>query len=452
MERTKNFTAGPILPQLVRFAFPVLLALFLQSLYGAVDLLIVGRFAKSVDLSAVSTGSQIMMTLTNLAASFSMGTTILLAQRIGEGREKEGGSLIGASLLLFLLIGLGMTALMTAGAPALARTMNAPREAFSRTVAYTRICGAGTLIIIAYNLIGSIFRGMGDSRTPLITVAIATVVNIVGDLLLVALLHLGAAGAAIATVSAQAVSVICSFFLIRKQKLPFRFRVRDIRWDRSLCGSVIRFGLPLALSDLLVNVSFLVLLAIANSLGLLVSAGVGVAEKVCAFIMLIALAMSQSLSAFSAQNIGAGRFDRARRALRVGIGLSLCAGAVTGYLTFFHGDLLAGIFSKDRDVILVAWQYLKAYAIDCLLTSFLFCFIGFFNGCGMTRFVMAQGITGAFGVRVPVSYLMSRMKPVNVFHIGLATPASTLVQIVLCFLGMRHVLRERNSAQLRQTN
>ncbi len=448
--KSQNFTEGPILKMLASFALPVLFALFLQSLYGAVDLLVVGQFASPKDVSAVSTGSQILHTLTNLIASFSMGTTILLGQKIGEGNSREGGKIIGASIWLFTILGLLMTFLTVFGAPFFACIMNAPEEAFSATVHYIRICGAGLLVIIAYNLIGSIFRGLGDSTTPLYTVAIAAVINIFGDLFLVAVLHLGAEGAAIATVLAQMVSVLCSLLLIRKQKLPFTFDRKDIRLASLICRKIITLGLPLALSDFLVGLSFLIILSIVNSLGLLASAGVGVAEKVCAFIMLVAAAFSQSMAAFVAQNTGAGKPERSLKALRAGIAMSLAAGVFMGWLTFFHGDALAGFFSRDPEVVSTAWEYLKAYAIDCLLTSFLFCFIGFFNGVGQTRFVMLQGIIGAFGVRVPVSFLMSRMTPVSIFHIGLATPASSSIQIILCFAAL-HFYRKKQKSPLRIT-
>ena len=433
-----DFTRGGIAGPLIRFAVPVLAALFLQAMYGAVDLLVVGQFADKADVSAVATGAHIMMTLTNLVASLAMGATILLGQQIGEGNAERGGATIGACIALFGSMGLALTLVTVPGAGLLASVMQAP--AHDLTAAYVRICGTGMLVIIAYNLIGSVFRGIGDSVTPLITVAIACAVNIAGDLLLVAVCHMGAAGAAIATVAAQAVSVAISLMLVRRKQLPFRLERQHIRFDRPLVAQVLRLGLPIALSDLLVSISFLVIQAIVNALGVVPSAGVGVAEKVCAFIMLVPSAFSQSMSAFVAQNAGAGKYDRAVRSLYCGIGLSLAVGAVMSWMSIGHGQLLAGIFSNDREVIVAAADYLKAYGIDCLLTPIFFCAIGFFNGLGRTRFVMAQGIVSAFCVRVPVSYLMSRRVPVSLFWIGMATPFSSMLQIAMCtwyFLSLR---------------
>ena len=442
MEQKNSFTKGKILKPLILFAIPVLFALFLQAMYGAVDLLIVGKFATSADVSAVSTGSQIMMTLTNLVSSFAMGTTILLGQQIGSGKRKEGGRTVGTAIVMFMIIAVIASILLMIFASQVSTVMNAPQEAFDKTVSYVRICGGGMVVIVAYNLIGCIFRGLGDSRTPLLTVAIACVCNIAGDLLFCAAMGMGTSGAAIATVLAQVISVIVSFGIIRKKELPFEIGRSDIRMHMPSMKKMAGLGAPIALQDLLVSISFLIILAIVNSMGVTASAGVGVAEKVCAFIMLISSAFMQSISAFVAQNYGAGKIDRAKKALAGGIAVSFVIGVGMFFLSFFHGNAMAGIFSSDAEVIAAAADYLKAYAIDCMLTAVFFCFIGFYNGIGMTRFVMIQGIIGAFGVRVPVSYFMSRIPDTSLFKIGLATPMSSLVQLVLC-LGCYMVIMKK---------
>lgn len=435
MKQTHSFTEGKIFSPLIRFALPVLLALFLQTMYGAVDLLIVGQFGgnlSDVYVSAVATGSQVMQALTVVITGLAMGLTVFVGKEIGAGQRDRAGKIIGSGICLFAIIALAVTAVMLFTAPSLSKVMHAPEEAFKQTVLYIKICSAGAIFIVAYNLVGSIFRGIGDSKMPLLTVAIACVLNIAGDLLLVSVFHMGAAGAAIATVFAQAVSVLLSLIIIKRRKLPFSFSVKYIRPLGAYIKEILKLGIPIALQDLLVNISFLVIIAIVNSLGLTASAGVGVAEKLCGFLMLVPSAYMQSMSDFVAQNVGAGKPKRAKKALFCGIISSLVVSVIMAYFTFFHGDLLAGIFAKDADVISAAADYLRAYAIDCLLTSFLFCFIGYFNGCSQTTFVMLQGIIGAFGVRLPASWLMSKQADVSLFHIGLATPASSLVQIILC--------------------
>lgn len=440
---SNDFTKGKIVGPLMAFAIPVLFALLLQAMYGAVDLFIVGRFGSAADVSAVSTGGQIMQTITSIITGLAVGTTVLIGQQIGEGDGGGAGEAIGASIYLFGVLGIVVTALMVALASPISILMRAPEEALEPTVQYVRICSAGSILIIAYNVIESVFRGIGNSRIPLMTVAIACVFNIAGDILLVAVFKLGAAGAAIATVAAQGLSVFLSYIIIKKQQLPLSFSRSDIRPNKPCIARVLKLGAPIALQDALVSVSFLVILAIVNSMGLIASAGVGVAEKLCSFIMLLPMAFSQSLSAFVAQNIGAGEEKRAKKALWSAVVISLSISVFIAYAAFFHGDVLCSLFSKDSEVYLAGADYLRAYAIDTLLVSVMFCLNGYFNGCGKTLFVMAEGVAGAFLVRIPVSYMMSRSANATLFKVGLATPCSTMVQIIL-FMVYYIVLNRRS--------
>lgn len=434
--RTIDFTKGKIMKSLILFAGPVLFAMFLQALYSAADLLIVGKFATKADVSGVAIGSQLMTTLTNMIVSFATGATIYLGQKIGEKKAHEGGIIIGNAILFFGLMGLLMSLSLPLLSGPLAHLLKAPAQSFTQTKHYIMICGGGAMMIVAYNVLGAIFRGIGDSTTPLITVAIAALINVFGDLLLVDYFHMGAAGAAIATVSSQTISVIISLVMIKGRTLPFTMSKQDIHFKRNVTKQIIIFGLPIALQDFLVSLSFLVLLAIVNTLGVTASAGVGVAEKVCAFLMLVPSAFMQSMSSFVAQNKGAGKVDRAIKGVKIAIGFSSLIGLVMFVFAFFHGDMLGSIFSSDQSVIAACTQYLKAYGIDCLLTCFLFCLVGFFNGMGHTTFVMIQGLMSAFLIRIPVAYIMSMMTG-KLFFIGLAIPASTIVQIIICLLYLR---------------
>ena len=432
MKQSKDFTTGSVLGSLIKFAVPVLAAMFLQSLYGGVDLLIVGQFATTADVSGVATGSQLMHTATTVITGLSMGITVYVAQKIGEQKEEDAGRAIGTGILFFIFLGIVMSALLVIFTSFLAALLHAPAEAYEQTCSYITVCGYGTLFICLYNLLGAIFRGIGDSKTPLITVMIACVCNIIADLLFVAGFGMGATGAALATIIAQAISVVVSLFIIRRKPLPFVFKTEFIKLQPRVLLKELKLGAPIALQDLLVGISFLVIHAVVNSIDVVASAGVGVAEKVCGFIMLVPSSFSQSMSAFVAQNIGAGKGDRALKALKYGIATSLCVGVLIGTFSFFQGDLLTSIFTKDPAVIIQGHEYLKAYAIDCLFTAILFCCIGYYNGCGNTFFVMLQGLVGAFCVRVPYVLLMSKAGITSLFQIGIGTPLSSIVQIILC--------------------
>lgn len=446
MGKHKNFSEGGILKGLIGFALPVLFALFLQALYGAVDLLIVGQFAATADVSGVATGSMVTHAITTVITGLTMGITVLVGHSIGEGNKEKAGRAIGSGIFMFIIFAIVLTLVVAVGASGISSLMHAPEDAFTQTVSYVRICGIGFIFVVAFNVLGGIFRGLGDSKTPLMAVAIACVFNIGLDILFVCGFHLGATGAALATVIAQGVSVILSLMIIRRQKLPFTFSAGLIRFDKAIVARILRLGTPIALQDLLVSISFLIIQMVVNKMGVVESAGIGIGEKVCTFIMLVPLAYAQSMSAFVAQNVGARRLDRARRALLYGILTSFVVGVAMFFLAFFQGDLLAGIFTKDPAVILAAASYLKAYAIDCLLVSFMFCFIGYYNGCGNTFFVMAQGIIGAFAVRIPIVLFMSNLPEASLFMIGLGTPASSAAQIILCvimFLATKKKMEQR---------
>lgn len=441
--KEQNLLQGNILKSLISFAFPVLLALFLQAMYGAADLIIVGQFADTYEQSGVASGSQFFNMITMVITGLTMGVTVFVGDCIGAGKPEKAGRGVGTGIAVFAVLAVAVTALVVPFSHNLASFMHAPTEAFSQTSSYVRICGIGTVFITAYNVIGAVFRGIGDSKTPLLTVAIACVINILGDLLLVAGFEMGAAGAAIATVSAQAISVVFSLYFIRKKTLPFTFSKRYIHFDPACLKKILLVGVPIALQEMLVQFSFLFIQVVVNGMGVMESAAVGVAEKVCVFLMLTASAYMQSISAFVAQNNGARKFERSRKALFYGIKTALIAGAVMGAIAFFAGDILSAIFSGEGAVITCAHDYLKAYAIDCLLTAILFCFVGFFNGCGKTIFVMVQGVIGAFCVRIPAVYLMSQIGGASLFHIGLGTPISSAAQIILCVIAYH--IYERNA-------
>lgn len=269
MKQKIDFTQGSILGPLMKFTLPIIAALILQALYGAVDLLVVGQFASPGAVSAVATGSQVLHTLTLLITGLAMGITVLIGQQIGQKNSQDVGRTVGTGIILFTIVSILITAVMMFATPAFVRLLQAPKEAFADTVSYVMICSGGILFIAAYNILGSIFRGIGDSKTPFIAVLIACIGNVILDLVFVAGLHLSAAGAALATVLAQAFSVILSLILIRRRGLPFPFSREHLKLDKALAGRILRLGFPCALQDVLVSISFLAIMAIVNSLGVI---------------------------------------------------------------------------------------------------------------------------------------------------------------------------------------
>ena len=425
-----DFTQGNILKKLVAFMMPVLGALILQAAYGAVDLLVVGRFGSTSGLSAVSTGSQVLNLVTFVVIQFAMGITVLIARYLGEKRPERIGAVIGGGAVVFTMMSVALFIAMVGFARPISVLMQAPAEAVDLTASYVRICGAGILFIVAYNLLSAIFRGLGDSKSPLLFVLVACIVNIIGDLVLVAGLHMDAAGAAIATVTAQALSVVFAVMLLLKKDLPFAITKKDFRLNPQ-CRKFLKIGLPLALQEFLTQISFLALCAFVNRLGLEASSGYGVACKIVNFAMLVPSSLMQSMASFVSQNIGAGKKKRAKQSMFTGIGVGLAVGCVVFVLVLFKGDVLCSAFSTDAAVIQNGFAYLKGFAPETLVTAILFSMVGYFNGNNKTVWVMTQGLIQTLLVRLPLAYFMSIQPNASLTKIGLAAPVATTVGIVL---------------------
>ena len=411
-----DFTQGSIIKKLISFMVPILGALILQAAYGAVDLLVVGRFGTTSGLSAVSTGSQVLNLVTFVITQFAMGITVLIARYIGEKRPQLIGSLIGSSTIIFTIVSAVLFVIMVCFARPVSILMQAPEEAVALTTTYVRICGAGIFFIVAYNLLAAIFRGF--------------VINIIGDLVLVAGLHMDAAGAAIATVLAQAVSAIFAVILLAKRKNLFTITRQDFRINNQ-CGRLFKIGFPLALQEFLTQLSFLALCAFVNRLGLEASSGYGVACKVVNFAMLIPSALMQSMASFVSQNVGAGNEKRAKKAMFTGISVGLVIGCLVFLFIWFKGNLLTGIFTTDAAVVQNGFDYLRGFAPETIVTAILFSMIGYFNGHDKTLWVMTQGLIQTLLVRLPLAYYMSIQPNASLTKIGLAAPTATVVGIVL---------------------
>ncbi len=452
MNEKQDFTQGSIPKKMTKFMFPILGALILQAMYSAVDLLIVGKFGTTAGISGVSTGSSIMNLVTFTLCALTTGVTVLIGQYLGEGNHGRLGILIGSAICFFTVLAIVLTVILVICARPIAILMQAPEEAVTLTALYIRICSAGFIFVVFYNFISSIFRGLGDSKLPLIFVTIACITNIIGDLVLVAGLHMNVAGAAIATIAAQAVSVILSLVIIRKKSLPFSMKKSDVRFSPEI-RKFLTVGAPLALQELLTNLTFLALCAFINRLGLEASSGYGIAQRIQSFVMLIPSAIMQSMASFVAQNVGAGKEDRARNAMKCGMAIGSGIGVVIFYFAFFHGDLLASAFTNDELVIQKAFEYLRGFAPEAVVTSILFSYMGYFNGHSCSVFVMLQGLAQSFLVRLPMSYLMSIRPNASLTGVGLAAPTATSFGIFLCTIYYFHQKKgrkEKTAAPVKQ--
>ena len=437
MEQKNLLTEGSIFKGLLKFSFPFLLGSLLQALYGAADLFVVGRFADSAAVSAVAIGSQVMQTITGVILGLTTGGTILIGQYLGAKREKDMAKTIGSITWIFSIMSVLLTILMLILTVPITKIMHTPVEAAEYTKHYIFICSLGIPFIIGYNAVSGILRGMGDSKTPLIFIAIACVVNIAVDFILVDFMKMGAAGAAIATIDAQGISFLLALAFLYRKGFYFEFGRKYIRPFPKKAKIIFHLGLPIALQDGLINVSFLLITTIINTMGLTASAAVGVVEKIIVFAMLPPTAFASAIAVMTAQNMGAGKVDRAQKILFSGIGCSLIAGVSFCIYSQFFPESITALFSNDSAVVATAALYLRSYSIDCILVCFIFCMNSFFSGCGHPVFPMVHSLIATFFIRIPVSFILSRIEGITLFEIGCGAPLATFISLIMCIVYLR---------------
>lgn len=411
------------------FALPYMFSNLLQVLYGSADMFVVGQFGHTFDVSGVSIGSQTMSLITNLVLGLTTGVTVLLRQCLGSKSYRDLSKIIGGAIVLFLIIALGLTFVMLSFNNEITFLMNTPKEAIEATKSYLSICSAGIIFIVGYNVVSRILRGLGDSKTPLLFVFIACMINIV----LVGYFHMGAKGAAIATVSAQGFSFLFALVYLCKKGIGYSFYKEDICFSKYI-QKIMQIGFPLGLQSVLVNISFLIITIIANQMGLIASASLGVVEKLMGFLMLPAIALGSALASLIALNVGAKQYKRAKQTLKYAIMISLTFAIVVTTICEIDGTILTRIFINNQDVIKNGALYLKTYSIDCLLTSFLFCINGYLNGYERTVFTMVHSLVATFVGRIPLTLLFSKISNVTLFHMGIAAPLSTMIFLVMIFI------------------
>lgn len=434
----KNLTTGSVFKNVILFSLPYLLSYFLQTLYGMADLFIIGQYDGVASTTAVSIGSQIMHMITVMIVGLAMGTTVSIAQAIGANNKKQASKVIGNTVALFMGVAIVGMALLLMLVHPIVSVMSTPVEAVSGTVTYLTICFIGIPFITAYNITSSIFRGMGDSKSPMYFIAVACVANIVLDYLFMGVFGLGPAGAALGTTISQAISVLVSLIVIIKRKSIALVKA-DFRPHRLIMGKILSIGIPIAVQDGLIQVAFIVITIIANQRGLNDAAAVGIVEKIMSFLFLVPSSMLSTVSALGAQNIGANKPERAVETLRYAILIAVGFGIlVTITIQFTAGSIVSlftdGNTSDGADVIRLGSQYLRGYIFDCIFAGIHFSFSGYFCACGKSGLSFLHNILAIVMVRIPGVYLTSRIFKTTLFPMGLATAAGSLLSVLICVI------------------
>lgn len=432
--RAESFTNGGITKPMLRFVVPFLFGLIIQNLYGAVDLFIVGQFATTVDVSAVTIGSQIMGSITQLVIGFATGVTVIIGINFGAKNEKELARTTISSVVLFAVFALLLMFIFLMLHQQVINAMQTPAEAILQAEKYLLYCIFGVVFIVGFNVISSILMGMGNSKTPFIFISVACVINIVLDLIFVKEMGMGAAGAAIATTIAQAGSFLFGLIYLYKNGIGFKFAKKDMHPSLAIIKKIAIIGGPLAIQNVLVAMSFLFITAIINQMGLIESAAVGVAEKIMIIVFIPPIAFGAAVATFASQNLGAGKVERAKKSMWTGVWLSLVPSVLIVLLCQFWGDTLSGFFTRDINVINAASEYLHTYSTDLLVVSFVFCMNGFFNSCGKSWFTLVHSLIASLVVRAPLAYIFRNISDGSLDMIGWAAPISTVVSLILCLI------------------
>lgn len=425
------------------FSLPYFLSYFLQTLYGMADLYIVGRFNAVESTTAVSVGSQIMHMITVMIVGLAMGTTVSIGHEAGAKNEKRMMEAIGNTATLFLGLSIAAAFVLTLCVHPIVRVMSVPAEAVNSAVSYLTICFIGIPFITAYNIISAVFRGMGDSKSPMYFITVACVSNIALDYLFIGAFGMGAAGAALGTTLSQAISVAVALYRIKIDSgmRHIRLTAQDLKPKGAVMGKLLSIGVPVAMQDGFIQISFLLITIIANKRGLFDAAAVGVVEKIIGILFLVPSSMLSAVSALAAQNIGAGKKDRARQTLRYAMFAAVIFGTVSALLMQFFAEPVVGIFRGEPEVVLLGGQYLRGYVWDCVFAGVHFCFSGYFCACGRSGLSFLHNAIAIVCARIPLVYLASKLFADTLFPMGLATVTGSAVSVVICVIAYLWLLR-----------
>ncbi len=430
----KNLSQGSVVKQLVLFSLPFLISNIIQSLYSVADMIIVGQFSGTISMSGVNIGGQASFLITNMVFGLSVGATVLIGQYLGAGNRQAMTDIIGTLFSMLGILAVVLTTLMIAVQTPFLKLIQTPVESFLETKTYFTITMLGTIFIFAYNALSAVMRGMGDSKNPLIFVAIACVCNIVLDIILVAKFNMGAAGAAIATVASQALSVILCIIYLAKNNFVFDFKPSSFKIKKDSLKMILKIGVPTSVQNVATSVSFLFLTALVNIIGVTASAAVGAVGKINSFAILPALAMSASVSAMGAQNIGAGENKRAVKTMLTGMTISFAIGAVIYILTNMFPEMFLRAFGNDPEMIACGVEYLKTFSLDYIIVPFLFCMNGLFTGAGHTVFSLINNALASVVCRIPAAYIFGMTLGYGLKGVGIGAPVASLIATIVAFI------------------
>lgn len=440
-----SLTTGGVLKNIAVFSMPYFLSYFMQTLYGMADLFIIGQFNSTESITAVSIGSQVMHLLTVMIIGLAMGTTVNIGLAVGANNNNKAAKIIGNTVIIFSAVSVAVTIILLFFVNSIVSVMSTPAEAIDGTIQYLTICFIGIPFITAYNIISSVFRGLGDSKRPMYFIAAACVSNILLDYLFIGYFKMGAAGAALGTVVSQSISVAIALIVIKLKDTDISINKHTLKLDANILGSVVKIGLPVALQDGFIQISFIVITIIANRRGLADAAAVGIVEKIIGFIFLVPSTMLSTVSTLSAQNIGAKKPKRAEQTLWYCMLICVIFGVLAAGVTEFSAEKIIGAFASDSNVIVSGAQYIRGYVWDCVFAGIHFCFSGYFCANSKSGISFLHNVISIVLIRIPGAYFMSILFTDTLLPMGLAATVGSLLSVMICSVAFCLLKKQKNN-------
>lgn len=428
----KDLTTGKESKLILEFAAPMLLGTIFQQLFSIVDSIVVGNFIGKEALAAVGASFPVIFVMVSMIIGLVMGTTVVISQYFGAGDMMRVKRAIDTMYIYSTIAGVISTIVGLIIAEPLLRLLDLPENILPQASQYLRIYLSGMLIFFGYNGTSAVLRGLGDSKTPLYFLIIATMANIILVLLFVAVFNWGIAGAAYATLVANAIAFGLAIYWLNRTHKIIRIAITGLHFDREIFMQSIRIGLPTGIQQTLVAIGGLALLGIVNKFGTNVIAGYSVASRLDAMAMIPAMSFSQALSTFVGQNIGANKPERIRTGLIATLRMSGAVTVITSLTVFLGGHLLMALFTKDPDVIKAGDQYLTIISSFYMAFTLMFIYTGVLRGAGDTLIPMFFSLLSLWLIRIPVAWFLSgKMGSVGIWW---SIPAGWLVGLALSYL------------------
>ncbi len=434
-------------------SFTFFVSYFMQALYGFTDLIVVGRYCTVSTSAAVASGSLVMHLVIVVAVSLAVGTADAIKKVHDKGDNETTERVIGATVAFYGAVAVGAYVILSLLTPMIASLLNLPSAAVDQTKVYLHVSFIGIPFIALTNLSNSTYRGLGDSRSPMIILFLSCIFNVFLSVLLVGKYNMGVYGAAIGTVASQVlnalVCIVHIHFFLKNRGL--RVKLRYIRFDRKIIRPITEVGYPLAVHDCMIQLAFLIITMILNRRGLVDCAATGIVEKAMAMLLLISSAVNSGVSVLSREELEKDESAKARNYLYLGLLFAgLTAIILNAFIQIFPEEIVS-FFTLDKSVIINGAKYLRGYSIGLVFAAVHYVYTGYFNALGLSGISYVHNIISSVFLRIPGVYFISIMYPRNLYPVGIASASGAVFSAIICLCIYFYLVRAgRNKLRMKK--